>query len=621
MDTERYSGPLPIEDYALLSDLRTAALVGIDGSIDWLCLPRFSGHSCFTRLLGTDRHGHWRIAPTDKSVETRRWYREGSMVLETEFVTDDGVVRLIDFMPPQESRDNTDDQPRVVRIVEGVTGQVEMRLRWLVRFAYADAIPWVRRLRVHGKERILALAGPRAVTLCGTRLPEAVPGELVHECVFTVAAGERLSWVMAYLPDSDDEPPDIDPEVDLASTERFWRQWSAQFHYTGPHAGVVQRSLVTLKALTYAPSGGIIAAPTTSLPETPGGERNWDYRYCWLRDATLTLLAFDNFGYVAEAEAWRRWLVRAVAGDPADMQIMYGLRGERHLIEWEADWLPGYQGARPVRIGNAAYRQLQLDVYGELMDALHLARERGVAETPESWSIQRGVMAHLSQVWQERDSGMWEVRGQGHHFTHSRIMLWVAFDRAVRAGEEDKLPGPVDQWREIRDAIHQEVLDRAYNADIGSFTQHYGGTELDAATLLIPAVGFLPGSDPRVRSTLRVIGRELKHGDLVQRYSTGPTPDPVDGLSGEEGAFLVCSFWYVDALALCGEQEEAELMFERLLALRNDVGLMAEEYDPSTGHFLGNFPQAFSHLGLVNSAAVLYGGHTRSERSRRDHSD
>ncbi|HWE88826.1 MAG TPA: glycoside hydrolase family 15 protein [Pseudonocardiaceae bacterium] len=622
MDTEGDSGidsgPGPIEDYALLSDLRTAALVGIDGSIDWFCIPRFSGHSCFSRILGNDEHGHWRIAPTGEVKDTRRWYREGSMVLETEFVTDTGVIRLIDFMPPQENHHDFTDQPRIVRIVEGVTGAVEMRLRWVVRFAYADAVPWVRRMRTHDNDHILALAGPRAVTLRGDPLPEAVPDRQVHEAVFTVDAGQRLSWVMEYLPNHDEQPPPVDPDVDLRTAERFWREWSGRFVYEGPHAETVHRSLITLKALTYAPTGGIVAAPTTSLPETPGGERNWDYRYCWLRDATLTLLAFDNFGYLAEAEAWRRWLVRSVAGSPADMQIMYGLRGERHLIEWEADWLPGYQGARPVRIGNAAYRQVQLDVYGEVMDALHLARERGITETPESWAIQRGIITHLCQIWREPDSGLWEVRGEGRHFTHSRVMVWVAFDRAVRAAEEDKLPGPVEQWRDIRDEIHQEVLDQGYNTEIGAFTQYYGGTELDAATLLMPAVGFLPGTDPRVKSTVEAIGRELKHGDLIDRYSTTAQHSDVDGLSGKEGAFLVCSFWYVDALAMCGRQDEAESMFARLLALVNDVGLLAEEYDPATGRFLGNFPQAFSHLGLVNSAAVLYGGHTRDERSRRN---
>ncbi|HEX3781043.1 MAG TPA: glycoside hydrolase family 15 protein [Pseudonocardiaceae bacterium] len=622
MSTAQPVGPGNIEDYALLSDLRTAALVGIDGSIDWLCLPRFDSSSCFARLLGDEQHGHWRIAPTDEVLETRRAYRDTTMVLETEFVTADGVIRLIDFMPPQQHRDrDRKDQPRIVRIVEGVSGSVEVSLRWVVRFAYAASVPWVRRMRKHDNEYLLALAGPRAVTLRGDRLPFRVPHKRAHEASFTVMAGERLSWVMEYLPDADEQPQPIDVDIDLRYTEALWHEWADQISYDGPHTEAVHRSLTTLKALTYAPTGGIVAAPTTSLPEAPGGERNWDYRYCWLRDATLTLLAFDNFGCSQEAAAWRTWLTRAVAGDPADLQIMYGIDGERHLIEWEADWLPGYSDARPVRIGNAAYRQLQLDVYGEVMDALHLARERGHTETPDSWSMQRGLMGHLEKIWQQPDNGLWEVRGEGRHFTHSRVMVWVAFDRAVRAVEEDGLPGPVERWREIRDQVHKEVLANAFNAEIGAFTQYYGGTALDAATLLIPAVGFLPGTDERVCATIDAIGKHLKHGDLIDRYTTESGQSEVDGLKGHEGSFLVCSFWYVDALALAGRQEEAEAMFERLLGLCNDVGLLAEEYDPVSRRFLGNFPQAFSHLGLVNSAAVLYreqAKHHRHEANRRN---
>jgi GH15 family glucan-1,4-alpha-glucosidase len=617
-DGARPSGPGPIEDYALLSDLRTAALVGRDGSIDWLCLPRFDASSCFSRLLGGDEEGHWRIAPTARVVQTKRQYRDNTMVLETEFTTGDGVVRLTDFLTPQ-AHDGVEDQPKVVRVLEGVSGNVEIALRWVVRFAYADSVPWVRRMRKHGKEYLLALAGPRAVTLRGDLLPLRVPHQRAHEARFTIGAGSRMAWVMEFLPDPDKQPMPVDTAQDLRHTEDFWHAWVKQVHYRGPHADEVVRSLLTLKALTYAPTGGIVAAPTTSLPETPGGSRNWDYRYCWLRDATLTLLAFDNFGCSAEAEAWRTWLVRAVAGDPADVQIMYGIDGERHLIEWEADWLPGYQGARPVRIGNAAYRQLQLDVYGEVMDALHLARERGIPETPDSWAMQRGLMRHLEKIWQQPDNGLWEVRGQGRHFTHSRVMLWVAFDRAVRAVEEDDLPGPVARWKELREQIHDEVLEYGFNEQRGAFTQYYGGDELDAATLLIPAVGFLPGTDERVCATLDAIGKELKHGDLIDRYSTGPGASDVDGLSGREGSFLVCSFWYVDALALAGRRDEAEAMFTRLVGLCNDVGLLAEEIDAVTGRFLGNFPQAFSHLGLVNSAAVLYGArHHRHQRSRRN---
>ena len=613
----RPSGPSDIDDYALLSDLRTSALVGLDGSIDWLCLPRFDSSSCFARLLGGEDHGHWLISPAGEVTSVRRAYRDTSMILETEFSTPTGVLRLIDFMPPQQQRH---DQPRIVRIVEGVSGSVDVQLRWVVRFAYASSVPWVRRIRKHDNEYLLALAGPRALTLRGDQLPLRVPGERAHEACFTVQAGERMSWVLEYLPDADEQPQPIDVDIDLRFTERFWQDWSERIGYAGPHADAVRRSLTTLKALTYAPSGGMVAAPTTSLPEAPAGERNWDYRYCWLRDATLTLLAFDNFDCSQEAAAWRTWLVRAVAGDPADLQIMYGIDGERHLIEWEADWLPGYRDARPVRIGNAAYRQLQLDVYGEVMDALHLARERGHTETPDSWSMQRGLMVHLEKIWREPDNGLWEVRGKGRHFTHSRVMVWVAFDRAVRAVEEDGLPGPLRRWREIRDEVHAEVLANAFNAEVGAFTQYYGGTELDAATLLIPAVGFLPGTDERVVATIDKIGRELRHGDLIDRYTTGAGRSDVDGLAGREGSFLVCSFWYVDALALAGRQQQAQEMFERLLGLCNDVGLLAEEYDQANRCFLGNFPQAFSHLGLVNSAAVLYrehAKHARHEPNRR----
>jgi glucoamylase len=613
------SGPGRIEDYALLSDLRTAALVGLDGSVDWLCLPRFDSPSVFGRLLGDGDSGHWRIAPTAPVFEVRRRYRDNTLVLETEFHTEDGVVRLTDTMPPRER--NGIDQPCLVRVVEGVSGEVEVAMRWVVRFAYADSVPWVRRITRDHQQSILAVAGPDAVLLRGDRLPFRVPHHRAHEATFTVAEGQRLSWAMEYVPDLDALPPVVEPIHALDRSERFWLDWTSRATYSGPHERAVHRSLATLKALTYAPTGGIVAAPTTSLPEALGGERNWDYRYCWLRDATLTLLAFDNFGYSEEAVAWRDWLLRAVAGDPADVQIMYGITGKRHLIEWEADWLPGYQGARPVRIGNAAHRQMQLDVYGEVMDALHLARERGIAETAESWAMQRGLLTHLESVWHEPDRGIWEVRGRDRHFTHSRVMVWVAFDRAVRAVEEDGLPGPADRWREIRAQVHAEVLDKGWNAEVGAFTQYYGGTDLDAATLRIPAVGFLPGTDERVLATLDAVQRELQRGDLVARYTTGSEKSHVDGLRGIEGSFLACSFWFVDALALAGRRAEAEAMFGRLLGLANDVGLFAEEYDATTGRFTGNFPQAFSHLALVNSAALLYGApgvRTRHQRSRRD---
>ncbi|GGJ05092.1 glucoamylase [Saccharopolyspora subtropica] len=613
-------GPGPIEDYALLSDLRTAALVGKDGSVDWLCLPRFDAPSCFCRLLGTDRDGHWQIAPTAPVREVRRRYRGNSLVLETDFCTDSGAVRLLDTMPPHEK--NQHDQPCLVRTVAGLSGEVEIKLRWVLRFAYGDSVPWVRRVRETEPvldEYILAIAGPHTAVLRGDVLPRRAEHERAHELVVTVHAGQRLSWVMQWSPDPQDLPAPMDPVQEIRVSEDFWREWTEKITYTGPHRAAVYRSLATLKALTYAPTGGIVAAPTTSLPEAVPGDRNWDYRYCWLRDATLVLLALDGFGCSQEAAAWRRWLVRAVAGDPGDLQIMYGVNGERHLMEWVADWLPGYHGTSPVRIGNDAYRQTQLDVYGEVMDVLHLARERGLLESEATWALQRGMLRHLEKIWQQPDRGIWEVRGPDRHFTHSRVMVWVAFDRAVRGAEEDGLPGPVDRWRRIRDEAREEVLERGWNPQVGAFTQYYGGTSLDAATLLIPAVGFLSGTDERVVRTVEAVQRELQHdGVLVDRYRTGERPHHVDGLSGQEGAFLACSFWMVDALAYIGRRLEAEEMFDRLVGLANDVGLYAEEYDAGSGCFTGNFPQAFSHLALVNSATVLYGGLTRDQRSRRN---
>ncbi|MEV0699300.1 glycoside hydrolase family 15 protein [Saccharopolyspora sp. NPDC050389] len=613
-------GPGPIEDYALLSDLRTAALVGKDGSIDWLCLPRFDAPSCFARLLGNDQDGHWQIAPTEPVREVRRRYRDNSLVLETEFRTDGGALRLIDSMPPHEK--NQHDQPCLVRIVEGIAGEVDIKLRWVVRFAYGDAVPWVRRVRETEPvldEYILAVAGPHTAVLRGDVLPQRVDHERAHELVLTVRAGQRLSWVMQWSPDSRNLPAPMDPEQETQDSEDFWREWTGKISYAGPYSAEVYRSLATLKALTYAPTGGVIAAPTSSLPEALPGNRNWDYRYCWLRDATFVLLALDNFGCSEEAAAWRDWLVRAVAGDPGDLQIMYGVNGERHLVEWEADWLPGYRGTEPVRIGNAAYRQTQLDVYGEVLDMLHLARERGLPESEETWALQRGMLRHLEKIWQQPDRGLWEVRGPDRYFTHSRVMVWVAFDRAVRAVEEDGLPGPVKRWREIRDAVRAEILERAWNPELGAFTQYYGGKALDAATLLMPSVGFLPGNDERMVRTVEAVQRELQHdGVLVDRYSTGDRRSEVDGLTGREGAFLACSFWLVDALAYCGRRAEAERMFAELVGMANDVGLYAEEYDGEKGRFTGNFPQAFSHLALVNSAAILFGGMTRDRKSRRD---
>lgn len=459
------TGPGLIEDYALLSDLRTAALIGKDGSLDWLCLPRFDAPACFARLLGGE--GRWSIAPTEPVREVRRRYRDNSLVLETEFRTDSGVLRLIDFMPPHEV--NQHDEPCVVRIVEGVSGEVGFQLDWVLRFDYGDSVPWVRRVSETEPvldEYVLGIAGPNTVVLRGEELPTRVDGERAHRHTGTISAGQRMSWVLQWASDPDELPAPMDPEQELLECEGFWRDWSAKIVYDGPYPKAVRRSLATLKALIYAPTGGIVAAPTTSLPEAVPGKRNWDYRYCWLRDATLVLLALDDLGCTSEAEAWRRWLVRSVAGDPADLQIMYGVGGERHLIEWEADWLRGYRDTSPVRVGNAAYRQRQLDVYGEVMDALHLARERGLVESEDSWALQRGMLAHLERIWREPDRGLWEVRGPDRHFTHSQVMVWVAFDRAVRGAEEDGLPGPVEHWRELRDEVREEVLRRAWNPEI-----------------------------------------------------------------------------------------------------------------------------------------------------------
>ncbi|GAB2760714.1 glycoside hydrolase family 15 protein [Salinifilum aidingensis] len=612
--------PAPIEHYALLGDLRTAALVSRDGSIDWLCLPRFDSPSCFSRLLGTPDDGHWRIAPTAEVTAVERAYRADTLVLDTDMRTAGGTVRITDCMPPRQGRE--DGPPCVIRTVTGLRGTVEISMDWVLRFAYADATPWVR--RVHATEPVpdeyvLAVAGPHSVVLRGDVLPRARPGQRAHELALTVREGEQYTWTMQWSEDPDQLPAPPAPRAAVGDTVRFWRDWSERIVYTGPHRQAVRRSLLTLKALTYAPTGGIVAAPTTSLPESFEGDRNWDYRYCWLRDATFVLLALENFGCQQEARQWRQWLLRSVAGDPADLQVAYGVGGERHLLEWQVDWLRGYQGRGPVRVGNDAYRQRQLDVYGEILDALHFARERGLEESEPAWALQRGILRHVEQVWREPDRGLWEVRGPARHFTHSRVLLWVAFDRAVRAVEEDGLSGPVQRWRELRDQLHAEVLEHGWNPDVGAFTQYYGGTELDAATLLLPAVGFLPGADERVRSTVRAVQRRLQRSNgLVDRYDTsGPRSHEVDGLAAEEGSFLACSFWLVDALAAIGERAEATELFDRLVGLSNDLGLYAEEYDEQAGRFTGNYPQAFTHLALVNSAAVLYGGIARGQSDRR----
>jgi GH15 family glucan-1,4-alpha-glucosidase len=576
-----------IEDYALIGDCETAALVGRNGSIDWLCWPRFDSGACFAALLGSEEHGHWLLAPSGRVTRTERRYRQDTLVLETDFETAEGLITVVDFMPVR------DGVPNVIRLVLGRKGRVPMKLELVLRFDYGQVVPWVTR-RPDG---IRAVAGPNKVVL-----QSSVPlhGEdLKTVAEFTIAEGEQHAFALSY---GESHLPDVvspDPDLALSATEDFWRAWAARCSYEGHWKAAVIRSLITLKALVYAPTGGLVAAATTSLPEHVGGERNWDYRYCWLRDATLTLLALVDAGYYDEAGAWREWLLRAVAGSPAQVQIMYGLGGERRLKEWELDWLPGYEGSRPVRVGNDASPQLQLDVFGEVMDALHQARSAGLSASEAGWALECALLNHLATLWRSPDRGIWEVRGPVRHFTHSKVMAWVAFDRGIRSIEAFGLDGPVGRWRELRAEIHREVCARGFNPEIGAFVQSYDSRALDASSLLIPLVGFLPPDDPRVRSTLAAIERSLLVDGLVLRYHTG---DSDDGLPAGEGAFLACSFWFVDALALDGRAEEAKRMFERLLALQNDVGLLAEEYDPRAKRQLGNFPQALSHLSLVTTA-------------------
>jgi GH15 family glucan-1,4-alpha-glucosidase len=577
---------LPLEDYALIGDTQTAALVGRDGSIDWLCLPRFDSGACFAALLGTERHGLWRIAPAGPVERVERRYRPDTLVLETDFHTATGAVRVVDCMPPR------GEAPDVVRVVEGLRGTVEMHMRLVLRFDYGSIVPWVKR---HGGV-LVAVAGPDAVYL-DTSVPTR--GEnMTTRADFTVAEGATESFVLTWHESHLPRPPAVDAAAAVADTDAWWRAWSERSR----GSALVHRSLITLKALTYAPTGGIVAAPTTSLPEQLGGVRNWDYRFCWLRDAALTLLALLRWGYTDEAHSWRDWLLRAIAGRPRDLQIMYGCAGERRLTEREVDWLPGYEGAAPVRIGNAASEQFQLDVYGEVMDALTKAREAGLEADSHAWAIQRVLLAELQSAWREPDEGIWEVRGPRRHFVHSKVMAWVAFDRAVQSVERHGVDGPVDVWRDARDAVHAEVCERGYDAERNTFTQSYGSRALDAALLLIPAVGFLPASDARVVGTVEAVQRELMRDGFVLRY---PTEEADDGLPPGEGAFLPCSFWMVDALAMIGRRDEAEALFARLVDLANDVGLLSEEYDPRARRLVGNFPQAFTHLGLVNSVLAL----------------
>ncbi|MFI8325676.1 glycoside hydrolase family 15 protein [Streptomyces sp. NPDC085529] len=588
-----------IDDYALIGDLQTAALVGRDGSIDWLCLPRFDSAACFAALLGDEDNGHWRIAPTGAGTCTSRRYAEDSLVLETLWETRTGTVRVTDFMPQR------DRAPDLVRIVEGVSGRVEMSAVLRLRFDYGSIVPWVRRSDGHR----VAVAGPDAVWL-RSEPPVKTWGQQYATCsAFTVTAGERVAFVLTWHPSHERRPPLVDPFEALEHALADWRAWTARCAYRGPYRSAVVRSLITLKALTYAPTGGIVAAPTTSLPEEIGGVRNWDYRACWLRDSSLTLGALLAAGYTDEAAAWRDWLLRSVAGDPADLQIMYGPAGERRLPETSLPWLRGYADSAPVRTGNAAVDQFQLDVYGEVMDSLYLAREAGIPPERHAWNLQLSLLGFLESHWRDPDEGLWEVRGPRRHFTHSKVMAWVAADRAVRTLEADPtLPGEPDRWRALRDEIHAEVCARAYDPVRNTFTQSYGSAELDAATLLIPRVGFLPPHDPRVVGTVDAVRAGLTHRGFLRRYS--PDSGAVDGLPGREGTFLVCSFWLADALRMTGREDEARELFERLVGLTNDVGLLAEEYDPVSGRHLGNFPQAFSHIGLVGTALALPGDET-----------
>ncbi|MGH9349236.1 MAG: glycoside hydrolase family 15 protein [Vicinamibacterales bacterium] len=579
-----------IEDYALIGDCETAALVSRAGSIDWLCFPRFDSPACFAALLGTPEHGRWLLTPAAPVTSVRRRYLGNTAILETELTTQEGVVAILDFMPVRSGL------PDLVRIVTGRRGKVQMRMELTIRFDYGSVVPWVR--RVPGG--ISAVGGPDSLLL-RTRVP--LRGESFHTVAdFVVAEAERVPFDLTWFPSHERPDHELNPEDALRGTEAWWNDWASRCTVKGPWREAVMRSLITLKALTYAPTGGIVAAPTTSLPEKFGGVRNWDYRYCWLRDATFTLLALLNAGYTEEARAWREWLVRAVAGRPDQLHIMYGVSGERRLPELELPWLPGFEASRPVRIGNAAHRQFQIDVFGEVLDATHQAWRKGVPHNDDAWRVDTALATYLESAWNEPDEGIWEMRGPRRHFTHSKMMAWVALDRAVKGIEQFGLQGPLDRWRTVRDAIHQEVCARGFDARQGAFVQFYGSTLLDASLLMMPLVGFLPASDARVRGTVEAIERRLTHDGFVSRYETIPE---VDGLPPGEAAFLLCSFWLVDNLLLLGRHGDAQRLFERLLSIRNDVGLLAEGFDTEQRRQAGNFPQAFSHIGLINSALNL----------------
>jgi GH15 family glucan-1,4-alpha-glucosidase len=581
-----------IEDYAVIGDTHTAALVGRDGCIDWLCLPRFDSEACFARLLGDERHGYWRMAPKGPVTGSRRRYRDQTLVLETELDCAEGTIRVTDCMPIRAGH------CEVVRLVGGVRGRVTVRMELCLRFGYGAVVPWV--FREGGLLR--AVAGPNGVVLW---TPVETSGEdYVTVAEFSVGEDEQVPFVLAFHPSQEDPPRPVDARFITDDTERWWKEWTGRSTYEGNWQEPVKRSLITLKALTYAPTGGIVAAATTSLPEDLGGVRNWDYRYCWLRDATFTLSSLMVAGYHEEAGAWRDWLLRTAAGTPRDLQIMYGPAGERRLDEYEVDWLPGYEGSRPVRVGNAAAQQFQLDVYGEVLDALYLSCLAGETLGPAAWGLESILVEFLESGWKEPDDGIWEVRGPRRHFVHSKVMAWVAVDRAVKSIQQLGVPGPLERWAALRDEIHAEVCEKGWNQNRKAFTQYYGSEATDASLLMIPLVGFLPATDERVQSTVAAIQAELTEDGLVRRYQTDAS-QAVDGLTGSEGVFLACSFWLADNLHLMGRRDEAQELFERLLALRNDVGLLAEEYAPKARRQVGNFPQAFSHVSLVNSARNL----------------
>ncbi|MBR1191997.1 glycoside hydrolase family 15 protein [Bradyrhizobium sp. AUGA SZCCT0160] len=588
-----------IEDYGLIGDCETAALVGRDGSIDWLCWPAFDSDACFAALLGTHKHGRWLIAPAEEITRTSRRYRGNTLILETRFDTANGVVELIDFMPP---RGNASD---VVRLVRGVSGRVKLRMQLVIRFGFGADIPWVR--KSEDGSGLLAICGPDMTVL---RTPVATRGEdLTTVAEFEVGEGDTVPFVLTYGPSHLAVPGPIDAAVALQETEAFWSEWSARCSYEGEHRDLVMRSLITLKALTYAPTGGIVAAPTTSLPEKLGGLRNWDYRFCWLRDATFTLLALMNSGYTEEALAWHNWLLRAVAGSPANMQIMYGIMGERRLLEWEAGWLPGYEGAQPVRVGNAAYAQLQLDVYGELIDAFHQWRIAKLDLYEGSWALECTVLEHLATQWDQPDHGIWERRGDGKHYVSSKVMTWVAFDRGIKSVEKFGFKAPLEKWRRLRDIIHRDVCEKGFDRELNAFVESYGSKMLDASILLLPSVGFLEPTDPRVRGTLVAIEKHLMRDGFVLRHD----PREVEQQPAE-GAFLACSLWLADAYVLTGELDKARVLFERVVAIANDVGLLAEEFDTGAGRQTGNFPQALTHIALINTAHNLSAAKQTTEK-------